>query len=636
MNESRIAELLIFLYGEETGKRMLPEFLGILAESGPGAGPRTGASISHRDAFLITYGDMLAPAEGNKGREESGLTRLNRFLSKWNRKSFSYLHLLPFHPYSSDDGFSVIDYRAVDPRFGSWEDIGNLAACCTGGFLCPKGPKNPDYRGCLGSLRGKKSPIRRFLEVLCAKRNKLLGRSFRMVFDFVLNHGSVKSAWFRKFLAGEGEYKNWYITRRGDYDYSAVTRPRTHPLLTPFQRDDGSTVHVWTTFSADQADYDFSRPEVLLEFLRIFLEYARRGGKMLRLDAIAYLWKEDGSSCIHHPKTHGVVKLFRAVIEYLNLDMLLLTETNVPHRENIAYFGEAGPAVPGRAAGDEAHLVYNFALPPLTLYAALSGDAGPLKKWAAELPALPGGQYYLNFLASHDGVGLTPARGLVDEAAFAAAIEEARNRGALVSMKSSPQGPVPYELNCSWADMTAPEFLGPPEKQARAFLNTYGIALALPGLPAVYFHSWIGSRAWKEGPSLLGFNRAINREKPAIDRVEQELADPFSFRCHVSRGFRRLLKFRQSEEAFSPESPCRILDSPEHIFALLRGPDAQGRGLICIHNFGAEDGALKISPRDRRDSGGFTMPLPEELPVKSRGFLWIALGGGRNTRKLAL
>jgi sucrose phosphorylase len=588
MNESRIMELLVFLYGEETGKRMLPEFLEILTTAGAGAGHRTGGSIGHRDAFLITYGDMLAPADGKKGRGESGLARLNRFLSKWNRKSFSYLHLLPFHPYSSDDGFSVIDYRAVDPRFGAWGDIGNL------------------------------------------------GRSFRMVFDFVLNHGSVKSGWFRKFLAGEGEYKNWYITRPEDYDYSAVTRPRTHPLLTPFQRDDGSTAHVWTTFSADQADYDFSRPEVLLEFIRIFLEYARRGGKMLRLDAIAYLWKEDGSPCIHHPKTHGVVKLFRAVIDYLNLDMLLLTETNVPHRENIAYFGETGPAVPGRAAGDEAHLVYNFALPPLTLYAALSGDAGPLKKWAAELPALPGGQYYLNFLASHDGVGLTPARGLVDETAFASAIEEARNRGALVSMKSGPQGPVPYELNCSWADMTAPEFLGPPEKQARAFLNTYGIALALPGLPAVYFHSWIGSRAWKEGPSLLGFNRAINREKPAIDRVERELADPSSFRYHVCRGFRRLLEFRQSEEAFSPESPCRILDSPEHIFALLRGPDVRGRGLICIHNFGAEDGVIDLSSLDRKDFGGFPLPPPGEIPVKSRGFLWIALGGGRNTRELAL
>jgi sucrose phosphorylase len=593
MEKSRIAELLVFLYGEETGTGVLPDFMKILDNfhvpgglntRSAGASPK--GAVTNRDAFLITYGDMLGPAEGQgKSGGEPGLARLERFLSKWNKGAFTYLHLLPFHPYSSDDGFSVIDYRAVDSRFGSWEDI------------------------------------------------EKLGRRFKLVFDFVINHGSVKSAWFRKFLAGEKGYADWYLTRPGDYDASAVVRPRTHPLLTPFQKDDGSAVHVWTTFSADQADYDFSRPEVLLEFTEIFLDYARRGGRMLRLDAIAYLWKEDGTPCLHHPKTHGVVKLFRAVIEYLGLDMLLLTETNVPHKENISYFGETGPGAP---AGDEAHLVYNFALPPLTLYAAISGDTKPLKKWAAELPALPPGQCYLNFLASHDGVGLTPARGLVDEAAFAAALGEAQNRGALVSMKSSPQGPVPYELNCSWADVTAPESLGPPETQARAFLNTYGLALALPGLPAVYFHSWIGSRSWKEGPDKLGYNRAINREKPAIDRVEKETADASSFRYHVHRGFRRLLEFRQSEDAFSPQVPCHILGSSDSIFALVRGPGAQGRGIICIHNFGPEEGFIDLSQINRIDAGGFHLPPLGEMPVKGHGLLWLAVGGKRKIRELAL
>jgi sucrose phosphorylase len=601
----RIAELLRFLYGGEAGKRLLPELLGVLEEfqrpgavkgrgaagetGGKKAGAPAGKAVTNRDAFLITYGDMLGPAadetKGADGKPESGLARLNRFLSKWNKENFTYLHLLPFHPYSSDDGFSVIDYRAVDSRFGSWEDI------------------------------------------------EKLGRDFNMVFDFVVNHGSVKSDWFKKFLAGEGKYENWYITRPGDYDYSAVVRPRTHPLLTPFQKDDGSAAYVWTTFSADQADYDFSRPEVLLEFVRIFLDYARRGGRMLRLDAIAYLWKEDGTPCLHHPKTHAVVKLFRAVIEYLGLDMLLLTETNVPHTENISYFGEAGPGFP---AGDEARLVYNFALPPLTLYAALSGDAGPLKKWAAGLPALPPGQYYLNFLASHDGVGLTPARGLVDEGAFAAAIQEAQNRGALVSMKSGPQGPVPYELNCSWADMAAPGNSGSPETQARAFLTSYGPALAMPGLPAVYFHSWTGSRAWREGPRLLGFNRAVNREKPAADRVERELEDSGAFRYHVYRGFRRLFRFRRSEDAFSPEFPFRVLESGEHIFAFLRGPDTRGRGVVCIHNFGAEDGRIDLSQLSGKDFGDFCVPPLGKVPVEGRSLLWLAAGGGKKIRECKL
>jgi sucrose phosphorylase len=578
MDNSRIAELLVFLYGEETGSRALPLLMKILEDfQRP---PEAKAAISHRDAFLISYGDMLGSAH-----TEPGLARLERFLAKWNRGAFSYLHLLPFHPYSSDDGFSVIDYREVDPRFGSWDDI------------------------------------------------EKLGRSFKLVFDFVINHGSVKSEWFKKFLAGDGDYGRWYLTRPGAYDYAAVVRPRTHPLFTPFQRDDGSTAHVWTTFSADQADYDFSQVPVLLEFIRVFLSYARRGGRMLRLDAIAYLWKEDGTPCIHHPKTHGVVKLFRALIDYLGLDMMLLTETNVPHRENLSYFGERGPAAP---SGDEAHLVYNFALPPLTLYAALSGDAGPLKTWAAALPVLPPGQCFLNFLASHDGVGLTPARGLVDEAAFGRALEEAQRRGALVSMKSSPQGPVPYELNCSWADVTAPESLGSPEIQARAFLNTYGPVLALPGLPAVYFHSWIGSRSWKEGPETLGYNRAINREKPSPEQVEKELEAPGSFRYLVHRGFSRLLEFRQSHEAFSPQVPCRILDSPNSVFALLRGPDPQGRGVICIHNFGPVNASIDLSQINKLNPTVCNISSLCEIPIEGNSFIWIAIDENKQIKKLEI
>jgi sucrose phosphorylase len=448
-----------------------------------------------------------------------------------------------------------------------------------------------------------------------------LGRQFKMTFDFVINHGSVRSEWFRQFLADGEKFRNWYLTRNENYDWSTVVRPRTHPLLTPFTKDDGRVVRVWTTFSADQADYDFSRPEVLLEFIAIFLDYCRRGGRMLRLDAIAYLWKEDGTPCLHHPKTHAIVKLFRALIDYLGLPLLLLTETNVPHRENVSYFGAGGT---GALRGPEAHLVYNFALPPLTLYAAISADAGPLRNWAAALPPLPPGNCFLNFLASHDGVGLTPAAGIVDPAAFARTLDEAQKRGALISFKSTPSGPVPYELNCSWADMVAPESLGPPEVQARALLATYAAAMALPGLPAVYFHSWIGSRSWKEGPGLLGYNRAINREKPGLDRLERELAEEGSFRSLTLDGFQKLLEFRSAEASFDPAAPCRVLESGDNsVFALLRG--TENDGVICVHNF---------SPDPAKINTG--IPVPDAVSVAGRGFRWIAYDSGGIRRELAL
>ncbi|MDR2500406.1 MAG: sugar phosphorylase [Treponema sp.] len=555
--EKRIRSLLVFIYGADQGEAIHKEVLHILREF---QNNRTQAAapspVTQGDALLIAYADMLSPA----GPEPPGsaLARLEGFLRRWNQGGFTYLHILPFHPYSSDDGFSVIDYRKVDPRLGTWEDIG------------------------------------------------LLGKQLKLVFDFVLNHGSVQSPWFQAFLQGEPRYADWYTARHEGYDAAGVVRPRTTPLLSPFQRKDGSPVWVWTTFSADQADYNFANPQVLLEFIRIFLEYADRGGRIVRLDAIAYLWKEDGTPCIHHPKTHGVVKVFRAIIDALGLDLRILTETNVPHAENISYFGTPLPG----GQGDEAHLVYNFALPPLVLHAALSADAAPLRAWAKTLPPPESGQRFLNFLASHDGVGLTPAMGLVDGAALAETIRIAETRGALVSYKAALQGPVPYELNCSYLSVIAPPSLGGAEIRARAFLAAQGVLLSLSGLPAVYFHSWIGSEAWTQGPALLGYNRAVNREKPPIDQVEGDLAREHSLRARIYQGFRRFLEFRRAHGVFNPDIPQRVLEAEGPVFALLRGPDQRGAAALCVVNLGPnrvafcppmeytprEGGALSLEP----------------------------------------
>ncbi|WP_010261379.1 sugar phosphorylase [Treponema primitia] len=556
-----LEKLLGFIYGEETGRETYAELLGLLnsVKSGPGL-----TMFTHKDAFLISYGDMLAPPADKSGEKDTGLARLGKFLERRNRGSFSYLHILPFHPYTSDDGFSVVDYRQVDDRFGSWDDIAAL------------------------------------------------GGRFKLVFDFVVNHGSVQSDWFQGFLAGDKKYAGWYTTRPKDYDASSVVRPRTSPLLTPFIRKDGSEIYVWTTFSADQVDYDFSNPAVLLEFMKIFLEFVHRGARIVRLDAIGYLWKEDGHPCLHHPKTHAVVKLFRAVAEALDLDVLILTETNVPHPQNVAYFGD----------GDEAHMVYNFALPPLVLHGMLSADAGPLRAWAKTLPPPGKGWFFLNYLASHDGVGVIPAKGLVDDTAFAATVEEAKKRGALVNYKNTPEGPIPYELNCSYLSITAPPSLGSAEIRARAFLAAQAVLLSLSGLPAVYFHSWIGSEAWTEGPELLGYNRAINRERPPIDRVEKELDESGSLRSLINNGINRLLHFRQAEEAFSPRAPQKVLDTDGAVFALLRGP-AGKRWVLCIQNMGAEPAVLKV-----RVNGLSADLFPDEIALEPWETRWIACGDG--------
>ncbi|MDR2073222.1 MAG: sugar phosphorylase [Spirochaetaceae bacterium] len=613
--------LLEFIYDPETAGDLASRILELCEKkkSPVAPEPRQDPPFDCTDAFLISYGNMLSPpdrsGEGASGRtpedtkDPPGLAILKNFLEKWNHGTFSYLHILPFHPYSSDDGFSVIDYRKVDDRMGSWE---NLEA--------------------LKNLRVRQGRL-------------------KLAFDFVINHGSVHSDWFRWFLEGKERYRAWYLTRPGDYDYSSVVRPRTHPLLTAFERkspgkgpggipetpaETTEKVYVWTTFSADQGDYNFSNPEVLFEFITILLEYAERGAGIIRLDAIAYLWKEDGTSCLHHPKTHAVVKLFREIIDYLNLPLLILTETNVPHNENVSYFG----AAVGRPAIDslpEAHMVYNFALPPLTLYAALMEDAGPLRDWAKNLPGPEPGRYFLNFLASHDGVGLSPARGLVPEDALAAAIEKAKKRGALVSYKSTPAGDIPYELNCSYVSVSAPPSLG--NLRVRAFLATHGVLFSLSGLPAVYFHSWIGSEAWTGGPALLGYNRAINREKPPVDRIERELEDPASFRRQVYRGINRMLAFRQEEGAFNPGVSQYVLDPGKggnSLFVLLRGPSKDGHRVLCIMNLGSRE-AVWDSRNGTGDSvKGWSLPGEwTRLTLAPWETLWLVADKNGPARRLS-
>ncbi len=581
MDTTRIRSTLAALYGEGRATELSGRLESLMERWKPRLAKaiRAGSKVpfSEKDALLISYGDMLSPpSTGIDGR--SGLGRLKDFMSSQTRGAsgdamgqeeeagggFSCLHILPFCPYSSDDGFSVMDYREVDPRLGAWGDI------------------------------------------------ERLGEDFRLAFDLVLNHSSAVGTWFKAFLKGDEPYDEYFITRGAGYDSSSVVRPRTHPLLTPFMKADGSEVLVWTTFSADQVDLDFSNPQVLLEFLDIMLSYVDKGARILRLDAIAYLWKEDGTPCLHHPKTHEAVKLFRAVADALDLDLVILTETNVPHPENVSYWG----------GGREAHMVYNFALPPLVLHAAVSGDARPLARWARALPPPGEGPLFLNFLASHDGVGVTPARGLVPDEDFAKTIEAVVAKGGLVSYKATPAGEIPYELNCSYLDAVAPRATSTPpsarddEIAARAFLCAYAVAMALPGLPAVYFHSWIGSRAWAEGPSITGMKRTINREKPPIDRVLQDLEDPQSLRSRVMGGFDRLLAFRSAHPAFAPPCPMKVLetgDATPSVFALERGPDASGARVLCLQNLG---GTSAVPP---------DLPGTGETPLEPWETRWIAI-----------
>ncbi|UOM34883.1 alpha-amylase family glycosyl hydrolase [Acuticoccus sp. I52.16.1] len=462
--------------------------------------------LDERDVMLITYGDSV------RASGEAPLATLRRFLAAHTADVITNVHILPFYPWTSDDGFSVTDYRAIDPALGDWSDVAALA------------------------------------------------EDVGLMFDGVINHISAESAWFEAFLAGDADYADFFTVMDPATDLSQVTRPRATPVLTAFETAHG-TRHVWTTFSADQIDLDYANPDVLVEILDLLITYAKKGARFIRLDAIGFLWKEVGTTCMHLPQTHAVIKAMRTVLDAAVPGTLIVTETNVPHADNISYFGNGS---------DEAQLVYQFPLPPLTLHAFLTGDASRLTGWAASLEPTTPSTTFFNFLASHDGIGVRPAEGILTAEEVGAMADAVVARGGRVSMRSLPGGgEAPYELNITYLDaLSAP---GEDEATSLAkFMAAQTILLSVVGIPGIYIHSLLGSHNDVAGLERTGRARSINREKLDLARLEADLADPSSLRARVLEAFRQRLVLRASRPAFAPNARQRVLSLDERVFTLVR------------------------------------------------------------------
>jgi glycosidase len=482
--------------------------------------------LSEHDSILITYADQV------RQPGKSHLKTLARFCENRLFGIVGGMHILPFFPWSSDDGFSVIDYRRVEPEFGTWEDI------------------------------------------------EQLGQEFRLMVDGVINHISAESEWFKGFLLDEPPYCNYFLTVDGHPDLSNVVRPRTSPLLTEFQTIAGSR-RVWTTFSADQIDLDYHNPDVLLEIFDILLMYAQHGARFIRLDAIAYLWKEIGTTCIHLPQTHAFIRLLRHVLDDAAPFVQLVTETNVPHQENISYFGDGT---------NEAQLVYNFALPPLVMHTLRTGDASILSDWAEGLE-LPSHQTtFFNFLASHDGIGLNPARGILSPEDIENLVAQTISHGGLISYKQNFDGSqTPYEMNINYFDaLSDPAGSEPISLQVKRFMAAQAIMLSLIGVPGIYFHSLFGSRNWTEGVKITKHNRTINRQKLDGSTLELELSNPHTLRSQVYQQYCQLLRQRAASTAFHPLGRQKILKVGKNIFAILRDSPEGDQQVLCLQNVTSE------------------------------------------------
>lgn len=485
--------------------------------------------VSEDDVMLITYGDSI------KNDEEAPLKTLNTFLNKYCQDTLSAVHLLPMFPFTSDDGFSVVDYKEINPELGTWDDINELA------------------------------------------------QNYDLMFDAVINHISKSSEWFEGFLAGDDKYKDYFIVSDPNLDYSQVTRPRALPLLTPFETKDGKK-HVWTTFSDDQIDLNFGNPQVTIEILDVLAMYAIKGSRFIRFDAIGFAWKELGTTCMHMPQTHELVKLMRDVLDVIAPGTVIITETNVPHKDNISYFGNGH---------DEAQMVYQFPLPPLTLFSFLTGDATKLSKWAESLEETTEDTTFFNFLASHDGIGMRPTEGILTDEEKQLMVDNVIANGGKINFRNNPDGTKsPYELNINYQDaLTSPD--APESERINKLLASQTILLSMIGMPAIYVHSLLGSRNWYKGVEESGINRRINREKLDYNTLVSEIENDTA-RAEIFNRYSDLIKLRRQQSAFSPAAKQEVKYFDARVFSIVRKNEETNQEILVLVNVANEDVELNI------------------------------------------
>ncbi|WP_251862227.1 sugar phosphorylase [Clostridium sp. Marseille-Q2269] len=514
--------------------------------------------ITEKNIYLITYGDSIYEKHKNT------LRALNKFLKEQVEDSITDVHLLPMFEYTSDDGFSVVDYKKIDEKLGHWQDIDDLS------------------------------------------------KNYRLMFDFVANHISKSSEWFKGYINDEQKYKNFFIPYDENFDTSKVVRPRTSPLFHKYKGKNGEKT-AWTTFSQDQVDINISHFPVLVEMTNIILMYANRGATSIRLDAIGFLWKESGTSCMHLKRTHEIIKLWRCILDYFKPNTQIITETNVPHKENISYFGNTK---------DEANMVYQFSLPPLVLYTFTTHDSSKLTKWAKTIDVVSNKATYFNFLSSHDGVGMRPTEGILTEDEKQILVDKTLENGGRVSYKTNKDNTKSvYELNINYHDALINKNEDTSEDlEVKKILAANSILLSCIGVPAIYYHSLLGSRNDEKGMQMSGINRRINREKLCYDAITKELKTN-SRRNRIFNGLKYIINLRKKESAFSPYASQQVLDLNKNVFALERINEDTKEKITFIVNVSCEDVEFNY------DIKGENIVTREKIngivKLKSYQFVWI-------------
>ena len=482
-------------------------------------------NISEKTSLVISYGDNIYSSQS------SSMKIFQKFFQKNLEKLFDTIHFLPFYPSSSDSGFAVKDHYQIDKKIGNWSDL------------------------------------------------KKISKSKKIMADVVINHASARGLWFKNFLKRKKPGKDYFLTVNSKFNTSKVVRPRDHKLLKKikiFEKND----YLWRTFSPDQIDLNFKNPSVLLRFIKIIIYLINNGVTIFRLDAIAYLWKQNGTKCINLSQTHEIIKLLRVVTSLLNVQTLIITETNLPEKENLSYFGK----------NNEANWVYNFSLPPLLIHAFLFENSSYLNQWSRKLPSTKYGNCYLNFIASHDGIGIRPTEGILNEKTLSSFLKRLKKNGSKFSYrKVQNKSKKVYEANITVFDALRKSDFDPKGLFfLERYVSAHAIMISFEGIPAVYLNSLFGKSNDEAKYIITGNNRDVNRYKWNFNNITTKLRDKKSKQSIFYRNIGALLEIKRKQKAFHPNASRININLGPKIFCFKRISKDKKQSIICMTNLSSK------------------------------------------------
>ena len=505
-------------------------------------------NISEKTSLVISYGDNIYSSQS------SSMKIFQKFFQKNLEKLFDTIHFLPFYPSSSDSGFAVKDHYQIDKKIGNWSDL------------------------------------------------KKISKSKKIMADVVINHASARGLWFKNFLKRKKPGKDYFLTVNSKFNTSKVVRPRDHKLLKKikiFEKND----YLWRTFSPDQIDLNFKNPSVLLRFIKIIIHLINNGVTIFRLDAIAYLWKQNGTKCINLSQTHEIIKLLRVVTSLLNVQTLIITETNLPEKENLSYFGK----------NNEANWVYNFSLPPLLIHAFLFENSSYLNQWSRKLPSTKHGNCYLNFIASHDGIGIRPTEGILNEKTLGSFLKRLKKNGSKFSYrKVQNKSKKVYEANITVFDALRKSDFDPKGLFfLERYVSAHAIMVSFEGIPAVYFNSLFGKSNDEAKYIITGNNRDVNRYKWNFNNITTKLRDKKSKQSIFYRNIGALLEIKRKQKAFHPNASRININLGPKIFCFKRISKDKKQSIICMTNLSS-----KIQTPNFKKTGSYRDLLNSNLKFR--------------------